>query len=119
MCEWGAVGLLCGRDDLTSVGRCHEVTGRCSGTAPHQASQEFGEPPLPWSRLAQGKKLTRLHLLGLSLEISTPLPSVRFHSEPAPMGSWEATGSCTPTFAFRPLNEVTLPLPRSWPSTKK
>uniref|UniRef100_A0A8C0GC59 Ig-like domain-containing protein n=1 Tax=Chelonoidis abingdonii TaxID=106734 RepID=A0A8C0GC59_CHEAB len=48
------------------------VPGRCSGTAPHK-----------------GKKLTRLHLLGLSLEHSaSSAPPCASHSEPTQVGSW-------------------------------
>uniref|UniRef100_A0A8C4VEL4 Golgi associated RAB2 interactor 1B n=1 Tax=Gopherus evgoodei TaxID=1825980 RepID=A0A8C4VEL4_9SAUR len=32
------------------------VAPRCSGTAPHKARQDFGEPPLPQSRLSPGQE---------------------------------------------------------------
>uniref|UniRef100_A0A452GG20 Uncharacterized protein n=1 Tax=Gopherus agassizii TaxID=38772 RepID=A0A452GG20_9SAUR len=45
---------------VTSLGKCQGVPGRCSGTAPHKASQDFGEPPLSWSRLSSGQEASQL-----------------------------------------------------------
>uniref|UniRef100_A0A8C0IYF4 PDZ and LIM domain 2 n=1 Tax=Chelonoidis abingdonii TaxID=106734 RepID=A0A8C0IYF4_CHEAB len=50
----------------------------------------------------QGKKLTRLHLLGLSLEHSaSSAPPCASHSEPAPAGSWGSHRVLHPHFAVR------------------
>uniref|UniRef100_A0A8C0G7R2 Paraneoplastic antigen Ma-like N-terminal domain-containing protein n=1 Tax=Chelonoidis abingdonii TaxID=106734 RepID=A0A8C0G7R2_CHEAB len=60
------------------------------------------QPPLPWSRLVQGKKLTRLHLLGLSLEHSaSSAPPWASHSEPTQAESWGSHRVLHPHFAVR------------------
>uniref|UniRef100_A0A452I284 Uncharacterized protein n=1 Tax=Gopherus agassizii TaxID=38772 RepID=A0A452I284_9SAUR len=78
--------------------RCHGVPRRCSGTAPHKASQDSGEPPLPWNRFSRARSSHVFTSWVFPWSIQHPLPLRALPTASPPRwGPGEARGSCSLT----------------------